>query len=83
MGGVVWRRGGGAGQGVMSPPRLPIDGGTVISAICQKKPMISKAGTFGGLYDGMQKPKKHFVKRIQVLKLTIDNRVGVTRSTAE
>jgi hypothetical protein len=46
--------------GVMSPPRLPIDGGTTISAICQKKPMISKAGIFDGLYDGMRKSRNYF-----------------------
>jgi hypothetical protein len=44
----------------MPPLRLPIDGGTTISAICQKKPMISKAGTFDGLYDGIRKSIKYF-----------------------
>jgi hypothetical protein len=46
----------------MSPPRLPIDGGTTTSAICRKKPMISKAGTFDGLYDGIWKSRKYFVQ---------------------
>jgi hypothetical protein len=48
----------------MSPPRLPIDGGTTISVICRKKPMISKAGIFDGLYDGMW---KIFTKEINCL----------------
>jgi hypothetical protein len=45
--------------GVMSPLRLPIDG-TTSSAICPKKPMISKAGIFDGLCDGMRKSRKYF-----------------------
>jgi hypothetical protein len=63
--------------GVMSPPRLPIDSGTTISAICQKKPMISKAGILDGLYDGIWKLIKYFVQRIQMLNISVDNRVGV------
>jgi hypothetical protein len=44
----------------MSLPCLLIDGGTTIFAMCRKKPMISKAGTFDGLYDGMRKTGKYF-----------------------
>jgi len=61
----------------MSPPRLSIDGGTTIFAICQKKPMISKAGIFDGLYDGIQKSKKYFSQLIQMLNTSVDNRVGM------
>jgi hypothetical protein len=43
----------------MPPPCLAIEGGTTISAICRKKPMISIAGIFDGLHDGIQKMKKY------------------------
>jgi hypothetical protein len=41
----------------MSPPCFLIDGGTTISAICLKKPMISKAVLSDGLTDGIVKGK--------------------------
>ena len=49
-----------ASFGVMSPPCLPIDDETTIPAICAKKPVISNAGTFGDLYDGMWKMEQIF-----------------------
>jgi hypothetical protein len=68
---------------VTSSACLPTDGGTTISAICRKKPMISKAGTFDGLHDGMRKNGKYFDQENQLVIVTIDNRVGVTDTNGD
>lgn len=38
--------------------------------------MISEAGTFDGLYDGMRKTGKYFDYENQLFRVSIDNRVG-------
>lgn len=59
---------------VMSAQRLPMDGRTTIFAIYRKKPLISKAGTFDGLYDGIQKSRKYLLNEFSrlICELIID-----------
>jgi hypothetical protein len=48
-----------------------------------KNPMISKAASFDGLFDGKCEWKKIFVDQYQTLRRSVDTRVGVIPSSAQ